>query len=120
MKVIKNVFNILVGLLSVLFTYAVRIAFILMTLLDIYVMLFQSYLFLKGLIIPNSESYSALVYTMTMTFGVGFLVLSALSNVGWADLSKFMRRVFSLMFETTHTDDGTKKRVGKNGVFRNE
>lgn len=120
MKVIKNVFNVLVGLFSVLFTYAVRIAFLMMTLLDIYAMLFQSYLFLRGLIVPNSESYSALVYTMTMTFGVGFLVLSALSSVGWADLSKFMQKVFSLIFEPTHTDDGTKKRVGKNGVFRNE
>lgn len=120
MKVIKNVFNILVGLLSVLFAYAVRIAFIMMTLLTIYVMVYQSYLFLAGLIIPRSEPYSALVYTSTMTFGAGFLVLTTLSNVGWADLSKFMHKVFSLMFSPTHTDDGTKKRVGKNGVFRNE
>lgn len=121
MNVIKNVFNFILGLVAVIFTYAVRLMFILMTLVVMLAMAQQTYLFVLELISPTKVlSYTVLIYVGSMALGAGFMVLSALSSLGYADVSKFITRVYSLLFKPTHTEDGTKKRVGKSGAFKNE
>ena len=115
MKFLKSVFNFLIGLLAVIFVYAVKLFFLVTSIVALGAIGYSAY-WLLTLMFKGDHGIPLFCMAMTILFSMGYLYITTLLKVGMSDIFNVVNIILHFMGKSK-TNNGNS-RMGEKGVFK--
>lgn len=115
MKFLKSVFNVLLGLIALIFVYAIRLLFLITAFIAIWAIGYSFFMLIGIMISGDLGAYMSRL-TMTALFSVGYLYLTTLMGLGMTDVIKMVNTVLQLKNKSVAKNGNS--RMGEKGVFK--
>lgn len=117
MEFLKSVFSVLLGLIALIFVYALRLLFLITAFIAIGAIGY-SFFMLIGVMINGDLGAFMSRLMMTALFSVGYLYLTTLMGLGMTDVIKMVNTILQLKKQSVAKSENP--RMGEKGVFKNE
>ena len=114
MKFLESVSNFLLGLIAIIFTYTIRLLFLISSFIALGAIGYTMLMLLTSMHSGEVGSYSQCLITISL-FSVCYLYITNLMGVGMADIIKSMNLV---LHHVNKSESNKNPRMGEKGVFK--
>ena len=114
-KVLNSVFNVLLGLIALIFVYALKLFFLATAFIAIWAIGYSSVMLISVMSNGDLGAYMSRL-TMTIIFSGAYLQLTTMMGVGMHDIISIVNTVLQLKKKSVA--DNKNSRMGEKGVFK--
>lgn len=115
MEILKSVFNVLLGLIALIFVYALKLFFLATAFIAIVAIGYSSVMLISVMLNGDLGAYMSRL-TMTIIFSGAYLQLTTMMGVGMHDIISVVNVILQLKKKSVA--DNKNSRMGEKGVFK--
>ena len=116
MKFFITVKNILLGLLALIFIYAIKLFFLITSFISLGVIGYSMFMLVSVMLGGDMGTYMSQLITVAL-FSICYLYITTLLGVGMSDIIKLINLILQLM-KGSKTSNNGNSRMGEKGVFK--
>lgn len=115
MKFLTSVFNILLGLIALIFVYSIKLFFLITSFIALGAIGYSMFMLIGVMFGGDMGAYMSRL-TMTALFSLGYLYITTLLGVGMTDIIKVINIILQLKSKSVANNGNS--RMGEKGVFK--
>ena len=115
MKFLKSVFNVLLGVIALIFVYALKLFFLATAFIAIWAIGYSSIMLVSVMLSGDLGAYMSRL-AMTIIFSGAYLQLTTMMGVGMHDIINIVNTILQLKKQSVAKNGNS--RMGEKGVFK--